>query len=130
MWQPEMGPMVYTIVKSVSPKARATPAKPIPRAGNAAASTALPQPPKTSQKVPNVSAASRLESGICYLHPHVRRKLGYLSSYRATARPSVAHDGNDRRSFATQGGAPRSSRLDRHYIAPPRAGVHNERDTI
>src|SRR3546814_1404146 len=39
------------------PKARATPAKPMPRAGYAAASTAAPQPPSTSQNVPRHSAA-------------------------------------------------------------------------
>jgi hypothetical protein len=32
--------------------------------GKAAARTALPQPPKTSQKVPKNSAAARFESGI------------------------------------------------------------------
>src|SRR6185437_11272557 len=48
----------------VSPKASATPNRPIPTCGNAAASTALPQPPKTSQKVPMNSAASFLVNGM------------------------------------------------------------------
>src|ERR1700761_4058048 len=52
------------MVTTVRPKAKATPTKPIPRAGKAAASTALPQPPKTSQKVPKNSAMQRRESGI------------------------------------------------------------------
>ena len=46
------------MVSTVSPKASATPAKPMPSCGNAAASTALPQPPKVSQKVPRNSAES------------------------------------------------------------------------
>jgi hypothetical protein len=37
---------------------------PMPKRGNAAASTALPQPPSTSQKVPMNSAASFLVKGI------------------------------------------------------------------
>src|SRR5208283_1015188 len=48
------------MVKTVRPKARATPRKPIPVFGNVAASTALPQPPKTSQNVPKNSAATFL----------------------------------------------------------------------
>jgi hypothetical protein len=45
---------------TVSPKARLTPAKPIPNSGKPAASTAEPQPPNTSQNVPINSAANRL----------------------------------------------------------------------
>src|SRR6185369_9225375 len=51
------------MVRTVRPKATETPSSPIPTPGNAAASTALPQPPRTSQKVPTNSAARRLESG-------------------------------------------------------------------
>lgn len=47
-------------MSKVSPKAKATPAKPIPRFGKAAAKTALPQPPNTSQNVPKNSAKQRL----------------------------------------------------------------------
>src|ERR1700733_9343458 len=47
------------MVSTVKPNANATPRKPIPNAGNAAASTALPQPPKVSQKVPKNSAPAR-----------------------------------------------------------------------
>src|ERR1700678_4764516 len=47
-----MGPMVYTIASSESPKAAATPAKPI----WLPASTALPTPPKTRTNVPTSSA--------------------------------------------------------------------------
>ena len=54
--------MVKAMVSRVSPKAKATPAKPIPRFGNAAAKTALPQPPNTSQDVPKNSATQRLLS--------------------------------------------------------------------
>src|SRR5579862_4399032 len=63
-WQPEIWPMAKAMVSTVSPKARATPAKPIPRPGKAAASTALPQPPKTSQDVPMNSAKSLFERGM------------------------------------------------------------------
>jgi hypothetical protein len=45
------------MVSTVKPKARATPAKPIPSSGNAAASIALPHPPKVNQNVPRNSAA-------------------------------------------------------------------------
>src|SRR5271165_2124262 len=62
-----MGPMVNAMVSRVRPKAKATPRKPMPKwpapgspAGKAAASTALPHPPNTSQKVPKNSAVARL----------------------------------------------------------------------
>src|ERR1700704_1767509 len=55
------------MVRTVNPKARATPAKPMPRLGNAAASTALPQPPNTSQNVPKNSAVARRPSVIVFL---------------------------------------------------------------
>src|SRR5580765_8525128 len=57
-WPPEIGPNAYAPVTTVRPKASETPRNPIPSAGNAAASTALPQPPKTSQNVPRNSLVS------------------------------------------------------------------------
>src|SRR5262245_43665440 len=63
-WQPEMWPIPYAIVSTVKPKAKATPRNPIPRFGNAAASTALPQPPNTNQKVPMSSASARFAIGM------------------------------------------------------------------
>src|ERR1035438_6443701 len=63
-WHPEMWPIANAMVRTVRPKARATPAKPIPRPGKAAASTALPHPPKTSQKVPINSANALFDRGI------------------------------------------------------------------
>ena len=51
-----MWPIANAIVSTVKPKANATPNKPIPTSGNAAANTAEPQPPSTSQNVPNTSA--------------------------------------------------------------------------
>src|SRR5579864_164764 len=63
-WQPEMCPMAKAMVRTVSPKANATPAKPMPTAGNPAASTAAPHPPKTSQNVPKNSANARLLMGM------------------------------------------------------------------
>jgi hypothetical protein len=44
------------MVKTVRPKARATPSSPIPTLGKAAAKTALPHPPRTNQNVPTNSA--------------------------------------------------------------------------
>src|SRR5262249_53128814 len=61
-WQPEMCPMANAIVNTVRPKANATPSNPMPTLGNAAASTALPHPPRTSQNVPKNSAPSFLPS--------------------------------------------------------------------
>src|SRR6188474_544922 len=46
------------MVRTVRPNASATPTNPIPSCGKAAASTALPQPPNTSQAVPRNSALS------------------------------------------------------------------------
>src|SRR4051794_27398689 len=46
------------MVSTVRPNASATPRNPIPRPGKPAARTALPQPPKTSQKVPMSSASA------------------------------------------------------------------------
>ena len=51
--------MAYIMVRTVSPNARDTPTKPMPKPGNFAASTAAPQPPSTSQSVPMNSAAKR-----------------------------------------------------------------------
>src|SRR5581483_10101199 len=56
MWHPEMWPIAYAIVRSESPNAKETPKNPMPTWGNAAASTALPQPANTSQNVPIISA--------------------------------------------------------------------------
>ena len=63
-WHPEMWPIANAMVRTVRPNARATPTKPIPRPGKAAASTALPHPPKTSQKVPINSANALFDRGI------------------------------------------------------------------
>src|SRR5262245_52179405 len=70
-WQPEMWPMAKAIVSTVRPKASATPTSPIPMligelpsvTSTLAASTALPQPPNTSQDVPRNSAPSRFARG-------------------------------------------------------------------
>jgi hypothetical protein len=60
--------MAKAMVSTVRPKASATPRNPIPVTGNVAASTALPQPPKTNQKVPMNSAVSLRESGMFLLY--------------------------------------------------------------
>jgi hypothetical protein len=59
-WQPEICPTANAIVNTVRPKASDTPKKPIPVFGKVAARTALPQPPRTNQKVPMNSATSFL----------------------------------------------------------------------
>ena len=51
-----MCPIAKAIVSTVSPKANETPSNPMPTSGKAAANTALPHPPRTSQKVPKNSA--------------------------------------------------------------------------
>jgi hypothetical protein len=56
--------MAYAIVSTVSPKANETPSSPMPTFGKPAASTALPQPPNTNQKVPSTSAMTRRDIGI------------------------------------------------------------------
>ena len=49
-------PFVNAMVNTVRPNASATPIRPMPTFGNAAARTALPHPPRTSQNVPRNSA--------------------------------------------------------------------------
>src|SRR5271156_2612877 len=72
-WQPETWPMAKAMVRTVRPKAKATPTNPTLKLtpgifdGKPAARTAVPQPPKTSQKVPKNSAAARLERCMVYL---------------------------------------------------------------
>ncbi len=61
---PDSGPSAYAIVSTLSPNASATPAKPMPRLGNVAASTALPQPPSTNQNGPHISATDRRHNDI------------------------------------------------------------------
>ena len=67
-WPPETWPTAYAIVRTVRPKASETPTKPMPRPVSApsamccAAKIALPQPPRTSQKVPRASAPRRWAS--------------------------------------------------------------------
>jgi len=57
--RPEIWPTAYAMVSTVKPKARDTPRNPIPRVGNPAARTALPQPANVNQKVPKNSAPRR-----------------------------------------------------------------------
>src|SRR4051812_15975407 len=68
----------------------------MPVSGNAAARTALPQPPNTSQKVPSDSAARRLVSGIILFLPHYA--LMWLSSPALWSRdrPAPRQDGDAR----------------------------------
>src|SRR5215510_11791411 len=64
---PETWPTAYAIVSTDKPNAKETPSRPMPTAGKAAASTALPQPPITSQSVPRNSAVSRCESEYSFI---------------------------------------------------------------
>src|SRR6056297_2059345 len=64
------------MVSTVRPKASETPAKPMPSSGKPAARTALPQPPKTSQKVPKASAASLLIIGVSSSSDRSNRSAG------------------------------------------------------
>jgi hypothetical protein len=50
--------MAYAIVNTAKQNANNTPTRPMPTSRNVAASTALPQPPRTNQNVPMNSAAS------------------------------------------------------------------------
>src|SRR5215470_8361849 len=75
------------MVRTVSPKASATPANPIPRPGKAAENTAAPHPPKTSQNVPKNSAAARLLNGIANL----RKLTSESTSGPNRENQSVAH---------------------------------------
>ncbi len=91
-WPPEMWPTAYAIVKTVKPKARATPTNPIPRWGNPAASTAAPQPPNTSQNVPKNSATTRRDISIpigCLLRSGLedRRSPSSCEAHDHRARP-------------------------------------------
>ncbi|MPN32678.1 hypothetical protein SDC9_180158 [bioreactor metagenome] len=55
---PDTCPTAYAMVSTVRPNASDTPIKPMPTSGKPAASTALPHPPSTNQKVPKNSANS------------------------------------------------------------------------
>src|SRR5690606_41588689 len=72
-----MWPMAKAMVSTVRPNASETPSNPIPTSGNAAARTALPQPPRTNQNVPINSATKRFANGIggspCERKPLLKR---------------------------------------------------------
>src|SRR5436190_16525501 len=59
-WQPEMWPMAYAMVSRVRPNASEMPTLPAAEP----ASTAVPQPPRTSHSVPINSAETLLVKGI------------------------------------------------------------------
>src|SRR5437870_3400326 len=91
--------MAKAIVSTVRPNASETPTNPIPRLGKAAASTALPQPPSTSHKVPMNSAVRRLLSSMaipsCCAAPNLRTVCGavHLHSSLGDARRIREHPG-------------------------------------
>src|SRR5579872_6091562 len=91
-----MWPMAKAMTNTVRPNARATPTNPMPNAGNAAASTAAPQPPSTSQAVPMNSATSLriiARSPLLASPQNVDGKLGPLDH----PQDDDQHDGADRR---------------------------------
>src|SRR4051812_10494456 len=76
------------MVSTVRPKAKETPRKPMPRFGKAAASTAAPQPPNTSQNVPKNSATARRDISGCMVMPLCL--CGYFID-RTDRTPSLLH---------------------------------------
>src|SRR5271155_1936333 len=108
------------MVTTVSPNANETPTRPMPTCGKAAASTALPQPPRTSQKVPMNSAASFLVNGMidsCLLvffrvpsrHAHSAGKipetndsLNLNSAFRHSPAIPCSFDGSGQHGFAAR----------------------------
>lgn len=88
--------MAYAMVSTVNPKARETPTRPIPRlsgvapsrAMNLAARTALPQPPKTSQNVPNSSA---MQSACCTVSSDERVRVARAADCPASRRAITLH---------------------------------------
>src|SRR6478736_3353835 len=73
------------MVITVSPNASETPSRPMPTLGKPAESTALPQPPNTSQNVPNNSANMRRFSDMMVLGCGERRAKGRITRSRARA---------------------------------------------
>lgn len=55
-------PTAKAMVSTIRPKASETPINPMPTTGNAAAGTALPQPPRRSQNVPIGSFHTAIQS--------------------------------------------------------------------
>src|ERR1700693_6138922 len=101
-WQPEMWPMANAMVRTVSPKASATPANLMPSVGNPAASTAAPHPPKTSQKVRKNSAMARLVSGMKSLLRRERSNVGVAGARVFPRGGRLAQGGKKEKVGATQ----------------------------
>src|ERR1700730_3355903 len=96
------------MVRTVSPNAKATPTNPMPSCGKAAASTALPQPPNTSQKVPKNSAVSLRDINLSFtIHPKLL-SASYGIPMLGRSRPPVHIADSQSRGFACEigGGQP------------------------
>src|SRR5690349_14996444 len=78
------------MVRTVRPKANATPANPIPRLGKLASNNAAPQPPNTSQNVPMNSAEHFLKRDIETPQAPEMRKDGGTSFFGGT-NPQMHH---------------------------------------
>ena len=72
--------MAKAMVSTVSPNASDTPSRPIPTLGNAAARTALPHPPRTSQKVPKKLRSVRFHSDLLISSNTLRASLAKTSA--------------------------------------------------
>src|ERR1051326_2164797 len=75
-----MCPIAKAIVNTVNPKASDTPSSPMPTFGNAAARTALPHPPNTSQNVPTNSAIAFLPMAMVDSLFQLRQDVRLVSS--------------------------------------------------
>ena len=86
------------MVSTVRPKARDTPSRPMPTSGKAAASTALPQPPSTSQNVPIASATYFFEFIECSPLSESERRPGAAVELARQRRASWhgCHGGKER----------------------------------
>src|SRR6267142_6378403 len=115
------------MVKTVRPKASDTPSSPIPTPGNAAASTALPQPPNTSRKVPRDSARVLFMIFIAFLLRHSNFGFWFPSIQSARClndhlQTHARHDGG------TRNASGRTNHLTIAGQPPPRRKVKVVKD--
>src|SRR5579863_6293407 len=113
-----MWPMAKAMVSTVSPKASATPANPMPTAGKPAASTAAPHPPNTSQNVPKNSAAARLLIGMASLLVWLRTKVALAQKRRGPKRITTDSKAEDAQTKAAPGTGPCSRDLGERQHRP------------
>src|SRR5580700_10483155 len=126
-WHPEMWPMANAMVITVSPNASATPTNPMPNCGNAAAKTAAPQPPKTSQNVPRNSALIRFINDICIFLPPRRPIIAHIAAIGLRFFKRLRFDGRaDTVLEYSEGNKPRAAATPARLLCrplKPRAGT-------